>query len=64
MINIQISMALEGESVSWLAGKLSPNFFFFYFWSGGGFGQSSKKTSRERCGKSEADVCVYKDKLN
>lgn len=29
MINIQISVALEGESVSWLAGKLSPNFFFF-----------------------------------
>lgn len=60
MINIQISVALERESVSWLAGKLSPNFFFFW----GGYGQSSKKTSRERCGKSEADVCVYKDKLN
>ena len=53
MINIQIYVVLEGESVFKLESKLSPN--------------SSVKAAKDIlkiCGKSEADVCVYKDKLN
>ena len=53
MINIQINVLREGESVFSLGSKLSPN-----------FSVKAAKDILKICGKSEADVYVYKDKLN
>lgn len=53
MINIQIYVVLEGESVFSLESKLGPN-----------FSVKAAKDILKICGKSEADVYVYKDKLN
>lgn len=53
MINIQIKVALERESVFQFESKLSPN-----------FSVKAVKNISKICGKSEADVYVYKDKLN
>lgn len=53
LINIPIYLVLEGESVFLLESKLSPN-----------FSVKAIKDFLKICGKSEADVYVYVDKLN